>query len=68
MEVEMESSEISNSVAKSETNFPYKIFISHKVSEHGGAVKKLKKILNQNKTLKEKIVPAPERLDSSSKR
>ena len=51
----MESSEISNSVAKSETNFPYKIFISHKVSEHGGAVKKLKKILNQNKTLKDKI-------------
>jgi hypothetical protein len=55
MEVEMEKSEINNSVAKSETNLPYKIFISHKVSEHGGAVKKLKKILNQNNTLKDKI-------------
>ena len=51
----MESSEINNSIAETETNFPYKIFISHKVSEHGGAVKKLKKILNQNNTLKDKI-------------
>ena len=34
---------------------PYKIFISHKVSEHGAAVKKLKKILNRNNALKEKL-------------
>lgn len=51
----MESSETNNSVVKSDTHFPYKIFISHKVSEHGQAVKKLKKILDQNNLLKEKL-------------
>jgi hypothetical protein len=40
---------------QSESKHPYKIFISHKVSEHGHAVKKLKKILLQNNTLKEKL-------------
>ena len=51
----MESPDNSNSAAKSDTNHPYKIFISHKVSEHGHAVKDLKKILTQNNTLKDKI-------------
>ena len=34
---------------------PYKIFISHKVSEHGYAVRKFKKILNRDGALKDKL-------------
>jgi hypothetical protein len=41
--------------SNSDQRFPYKIFISHKVSEHGYAVKKLKNILNHDNTLKDKI-------------
>ena len=55
MEVKVENSENNYSIAKSDTNLPYKIFISHKVSEHGHAVKKFKKVLNQNNTLKDKV-------------
>lgn len=35
--------------------FPFRIFISHKVSEHGEAVKQFTKILNRSNTLKDKI-------------
>lgn len=44
-----------DSVADSQTKFPFKIFISHKVSEHGNAVKELKKILNIKNALKDKL-------------
>lgn len=41
--------------SNSDQRFPYKIFISHKVSEHGYAVKQLKRILNNDNALKDKI-------------
>ncbi len=39
----------------SNQDLPYKIFISHKVSEHGHAVRKFKKILNRDGALKDKL-------------
>ena len=51
----MQNSENKKSNAESDTKVPYKIFISHKVSEHGHAVKKFRKILNQNNTLKDRM-------------
>jgi hypothetical protein len=41
--------------AETSYNFPLKLFISHKISEHGKAVKKLKKLLNRNGLLKDKL-------------
>jgi hypothetical protein len=51
----MNSSEKKSSEINSQLSFPYKIFISHKVSEHGDAVKKFKKILDKNDALKDKL-------------
>jgi hypothetical protein len=41
--------------AKPSVKLPLKIFISHKISEHGNAVKELKKILTRNGLLNEKL-------------
>ena len=39
----------------SNQDFPYKIFISHKVSEHGKAVRNFKKLLNISNALEDKL-------------
>lgn len=51
----MGTSEAAASETIGAANVPYKVFISHKVSEHGEAVKHFKNILTQNNTLKEKL-------------